>query len=79
MATFVTTAVILWQLQEGKETTRNRHTENKGTNEHDWIKITAIFLKKTTNNTWGWPIQAETCSNFEDLKSDKCWEHYEVF
>jgi hypothetical protein len=26
------------QSQAGKKTTRNRHTENKGMNEHDWIK-----------------------------------------
>jgi hypothetical protein len=53
------------------------HTRNKGTNEHDW-KETAISLE-TIINTWGWPIKAETCSDFKDFKSDKCWEHWKVF
>jgi hypothetical protein len=52
------------QLQAGKTTTKNRHTqETKGTNEHDKKELkkgTAISLK-TSINTRRWPNWAETC------------------
>jgi hypothetical protein len=52
------------ELQAGKTTTKNRHTqETKGTNEHDKKepkKGTVISLK-TSINTRRWPNWAETC------------------
>jgi hypothetical protein len=47
--------------KHASEQQRIRHSEDKGTKRHEYLQITAILLINNFN-TWGWPIEAETCS-----------------